>query len=138
VIVYFVCVFEDYRGSLYIFLGYFFDGKSSAIILTNLGWAMYTLGVFYKLIWSPCLRYTTLGGDQLEKISLFFQTCFIQISSFQGFLWKRGCNRRDSKRLVKPGANPTIASYNASAENFYNATSSQVPFENKNIISYVQ
>jgi hypothetical protein len=32
-----------------------------------------------------------------------------------------------------PGANPTIVSYNASSENFYNATSSQVRLENKNI-----
>jgi hypothetical protein len=30
-----------------------------------------------------------------------------------------------------PGANPTIASYNASVVNFYNATGSLVRFENK-------
>jgi hypothetical protein len=32
------------------------------------------------------------------------------------------------------GANPTIASYNARAVNFYNATSSLVRFENKSIL----
>jgi hypothetical protein len=30
-----------------------------------------------------------------------------------------------------PGANPTIASYNASVVNFYNATGSLARFENK-------
>jgi hypothetical protein len=34
---------------------------------------------------------------------------------------------------LKPGPNPTIASYNASVVNFYNATGSLVCFENKNI-----
>jgi hypothetical protein len=37
-----------------------------------------------------------------------------------------------------PGANPTIASYNASVVNFYNATGSLARFENKNIIFYFQ
>jgi hypothetical protein len=32
------------------------------------------------------------------------------------------------------GANPTIASYNASVVNFYNATGSLERFENKNIL----
>jgi hypothetical protein len=31
-----------------------------------------------------------------------------------------------------PGANPTIASYNARAVKIYNATNSLVPFENRN------
>jgi hypothetical protein len=35
-----------------------------------------------------------------------------------------------------PGANPTIASYNASVVNFYNAMGSLARFENKNIIFY--
>jgi hypothetical protein len=35
-----------------------------------------------------------------------------------------------------PGANPTIASYNASVVNFYNATGSLARFGNKNIIFY--
>jgi hypothetical protein len=34
------------------------------------------------------------------------------------------------------GANPTIASYNASVVNFYNVTGSLARFENKNIIVY--
>jgi hypothetical protein len=34
------------------------------------------------------------------------------------------------------GANPTIASYNASVVNFYNATGSLARFENRNIIFY--
>jgi hypothetical protein len=34
---------------------------------------------------------------------------------------------------LAPEANPTIASYNASIVNFYNATSSLARFENKNI-----
>jgi hypothetical protein len=34
------------------------------------------------------------------------------------------------------GANPTIAIYNASVENFYNATGSLARFENKNSIFY--
>jgi hypothetical protein len=37
---------------------------------------------------------------------------------------------------INPGANPTIASYNASVVNFYNAMGSLVRFENKNIIFY--
>jgi hypothetical protein len=32
---------------------------------------------------------------------------------------------------LMPGANPTIASYNASVVNFYNATGSLARFENK-------
>jgi hypothetical protein len=35
-----------------------------------------------------------------------------------------------------PGANPTIASYNASVVNFYNATGSLARFENTNIFFY--
>jgi hypothetical protein len=35
---------------------------------------------------------------------------------------------------LTPGANPTIASYNASVVNFCNATCSLARFENKNII----
>jgi hypothetical protein len=38
---------------------------------------------------------------------------------------------------VSAGANPTIASYNASVVNFYNATGSLARFENKNSIFYV-
>jgi hypothetical protein len=34
-------------------------------------------------------------------------------------------------RKKRPGANPTIASYNASAVNFYNATGSLARFETK-------
>jgi hypothetical protein len=37
---------------------------------------------------------------------------------------------------MMPGANPTIASYNTSVVNFYNATGSLARFENKNIIFY--
>jgi hypothetical protein len=37
---------------------------------------------------------------------------------------------------IQPGANPTIAIYNASVVNFYNATGSLEHFENKNIIFY--
>jgi hypothetical protein len=36
-----------------------------------------------------------------------------------------------------PGANPTIASYNASVVNFYNATGSLARFKNKNILFYL-
>jgi hypothetical protein len=36
-------------------------------------------------------------------------------------------------RTLSPGANPTIASYNSSVVNFYNATGSLAHFENKNI-----
>jgi hypothetical protein len=38
--------------------------------------------------------------------------------------------------LSKSGANPTIASYNASIVKFYHATGSLARFENKNIIFY--
>jgi hypothetical protein len=37
------------------------------------------------------------------------------------------------RKRRRPGANPTIASYNASVLNFYNATGSLARFENKNI-----
>jgi hypothetical protein len=37
-----------------------------------------------------------------------------------------------------PGANPTIASYNASVVNFYNATDNLARFENKNILFYFE
>jgi hypothetical protein len=37
---------------------------------------------------------------------------------------------------VSPGANPTIASYNASVVNFYNATGSLVNFKNKNMFFF--
>jgi hypothetical protein len=39
-------------------------------------------------------------------------------------------------KTLHPGANPTIASYNASVVNFYNAKGSLARFENKNIIFY--
>jgi hypothetical protein len=38
-------------------------------------------------------------------------------------------------RGSSPGANPAIASYNATVVNFYNATGSLACFENKNIFS---
>jgi hypothetical protein len=43
-----------------------------------------------------------------------------------------------SRRRLEPGANPiiAIASYNASAVKFYNATNSLARFENKNIFLY--
>jgi hypothetical protein len=37
---------------------------------------------------------------------------------------------------LRPGANPKIVSYNASAVNIYNATSSLVRFGNEHIFSY--
>jgi hypothetical protein len=37
-----------------------------------------------------------------------------------------------------PGANPTTLSYNASPVKIYNATSSLVRFENKNIVFYFE
>jgi hypothetical protein len=37
-----------------------------------------------------------------------------------------------------PGANPTIASYNASAVKIYTTTSSLVRFENKNVFFYYE
>jgi hypothetical protein len=36
------------------------------------------------------------------------------------------------------GANPTIASYNVSVVNFYNATGSLARFESKNILYYFE
>jgi hypothetical protein len=36
-----------------------------------------------------------------------------------------------AQHILSPGANPTIASYNASAVKIYNATSSQLRFENE-------
>jgi hypothetical protein len=39
---------------------------------------------------------------------------------------------------ISPGANPTIASYNASVVIFYNATVSLARFEDKNIIFYFE
>jgi hypothetical protein len=36
--------------------------------------------------------------------------------------------------MLRPGLNPTIASYNACVVNFYNTTGSLVRFENKNKI----
>jgi hypothetical protein len=38
----------------------------------------------------------------------------------------------------KPGSYPTIASYNASAVKIYNASSSPLRFENKNIFSFTK
>jgi hypothetical protein len=38
----------------------------------------------------------------------------------------------------RPGANPTIVSYNASAVKIYNATGSLVRFENKNIFFWLE
>jgi hypothetical protein len=40
--------------------------------------------------------------------------------------------------LQEPGANPTIASYNASVVNFYNAAGSLARFENKNILFFFE
>jgi hypothetical protein len=58
-----------------------------------------------------------------------------------------GCSASDCRRNLEnlvvdrgsnPGANPTIASYNASVVNFYNATGSLMRFENKNILFYFE
>jgi hypothetical protein len=40
--------------------------------------------------------------------------------------------------VIVSGANPTIASYNASAVNFYNATGSLARLENKNILFFFE
>jgi hypothetical protein len=64
------------------------------------------------------------------------------ISHFVEIIFKRAvlANTEPSFRTFFrkkiPGANPTIASYNASVVNFYNATGSLARFENKNIIFY--
>jgi hypothetical protein len=42
-----------------------------------------------------------------------------------------------SFKKLPSGANPTIASYNASVVNFYNATGSLARFENKNVTFYI-
>jgi hypothetical protein len=49
---------------------------------------------------------------------------------------KQPPNRRKSAKSGRPGANPTIASYNASVENYYNPTGSLARFENINILFY--
>jgi hypothetical protein len=49
---------------------------------------------------------------------------------------KQMSNRRKFDQSCHPGANPTIASYNANVVNFYNVTGSLARFENKNIIFY--
>jgi hypothetical protein len=41
-------------------------------------------------------------------------------------------------KVLTSGANPTIASYNASAVNIYNATCCLVRFENKNIVLHIE
>jgi hypothetical protein len=40
--------------------------------------------------------------------------------------------------VLNSGANPTIASYNASAVNFYNASDSLARFENKIMLFYIE
>jgi hypothetical protein len=62
-----------------------------------------------------------------------------------GFWEKRqffAVNGRKSQKIgiitSTPGANPTIAGYNASVENFYNATGSLARFENKTILFYFE
>jgi hypothetical protein len=51
------------------------------------------------------------------------------------FLQKIAKNRRQIVIITStPGVNPTIASYNASVVNFYNATGSLALLENKNIL----
>jgi hypothetical protein len=40
--------------------------------------------------------------------------------------------------FFKPGANPTIACYNASVVNFYNAMGSRALFKNKNILFFFE
>jgi hypothetical protein len=51
---------------------------------------------------------------------------------FHKYFWQIKSNRIH----IWPGANPTIASYNASVVNFYNATRSLERFENKKIFYY--
>jgi hypothetical protein len=80
-----------------------------------------------------------------------FFLCYLVITSVPAEFWVawsnpctvkwRNGHRSHSKvndRMFEspPGANPTIASYNASVVNFYNATGSLARFENKNIIFY--
>jgi hypothetical protein len=57
-----------------------------------------------------------------------------------GFVNRRqlGRSRRVFAPFRKPGANPTIANYNASVVNFYDATGSLVRFLKKNIFFYFE
>jgi hypothetical protein len=62
---------------------------------------------------SPCFSFSDKGAG-LVKPTLF---SYLQCSA--------------------PGANPTIASYNANVVKFYNTAGSLAHFENKNIIFYL-
>jgi hypothetical protein len=62
---------------------------------------------------------------QTEELEYLFVTILLLHNHHKGDLWQ-------------PGVNPTIASYNASAVNFYNATGSIARFENKNILFYFE
>jgi hypothetical protein len=71
------------------------------------------------------------------KVGTFNQTFFPRPNTFRAVL--RLTNLEIGKISFEkfiPGANPTIASYNANVVNFYNATSRPTRFENKNILFY--
>jgi hypothetical protein len=74
-----------------------------------------------------------LKGLGILNIGMFYGNLAYFIAIWY-ILWSLGIFSRFGIGMSgKHCANPTIASYNASAVIFYNATSSLVRFENKNI-----
>jgi hypothetical protein len=53
-------------------------------------------------------------------------------------MYVRSCCTNTQHKNPASGANPTIVSYNAGVVKTYNATSSLVRYENKNIIIYFE
>jgi hypothetical protein len=57
----------------------------------------------------------------MQQVELFLRRHFFR------------CATDSIKKSKTPGANPTIASHNAGAVNFYNATGCLARFENRNV-----
>jgi hypothetical protein len=80
--------------------------------------------IFGLTIWQPCsaaifiLKFDLMDGGRIFTAFQTSLSLFFCVSS--------------------PGANPTTVSYNASVVKIYNATSSLVRFENKNIFFYFE
>jgi hypothetical protein len=87
------------------------------------------IGIGAQLQLHPDIQRTPENG----KVEYFPEEVNNHLLKFLFSLSRKG---RFLSLCFAPGANPTIANYNASVVNFYNATGIRARFENKNILFY--
>jgi hypothetical protein len=96
---------------------------------------------FLRKVWKKFLKMIKLP-PRVWKYIFSWMRCFIQTRFFKSlqcshrsYVW---CLLGKASSITRflPGPDPTIANYNASVVNFYNAAGSLARFKNKNILFY--